>query len=193
MTEASDKFFAAAAIENKTAVNRGIRVVRDALNSIEVSLDRKALAADRIVFLRQAQDGLGLVIAADGRQTLVEDAKQNSASFAVLSPPVLVKTRQSLTEDLRKTALELTKYSEDENEDTNEDDYDDDEDSDDPPAAAAPPPEQFGIFLRGSGQRSASFPDEYLSKGAAEFAIRYSNPVGPGSSLARTGYEVRAL
>jgi hypothetical protein len=142
-TENLNDFVAAAEKANQKAALTGIEGIESACRRIRIVLfGGPGRAVDRVKFIRELQDSLGLLISAEGRQTLVEDFRVNRSAIFPPPPP---RTRDNLVAAVEQAAMELTRYTEDSEDDT--DDYytgdhsecDDAEDSDDPPTCAAEP------------------------------------------------------
>jgi hypothetical protein len=134
-------FAKAAESENLKAALRGIEQIESSCRRLRVVLFGGTYCAPRRVqFIRELQDGLGLLISAEGRQTLVEDIRANRAT---IDPPAPPATRESLVAAVEKAAMELTRYTEDSEDNTSRDYYtgeeelDEGEASDDPPEARA--------------------------------------------------------
>lgn len=131
MTKIED-FSKAATEANARCVRQGMYSLTHLVSDLLASLRNGGRAASRVQLFKDAQSALGLAIAADGRQSMVEDLRANAAQLKE-EPTQLV---QALAETLKDYGLDLgqlSKYNEDE-----DDSYTDDElaeDSDDPPSA----------------------------------------------------------
>lgn len=171
------EFIEKAQTDNNSEALRAIEQIESGCRKLRITIGGRQAVA-RIQYLRDMQCHLGLLIMAEGRATLVDDLR--AAEVAKPAP-----TRESLVEELQAVARALAEFDNTDDEDS---DDSDDEDSDDPPE-----PERYGIFLKGPGLRSASFPNSYETPIKAENALKYQAPAGGGSSLPRSQYEVRRI
>lgn len=136
------EFTKAAEDANYKAAITGIEAVESVCRRLRIVLRGGAYRVpQRVALMRELQDGLGLIISAEGRQTLVEDIRSNRPT---IDPPKPAPTRESLVAAVEQAAMELTRYTEDSEDDTSHDYYTGEEDLDDEGEASDDPPEARG-------------------------------------------------
>lgn len=148
MTKIED-FATEATKNNAKAVQQGIEELRALLAQIGASVTFGHRSVSRVQAFKACQTCLAMAIAADGRQNMVEDMRANAAKLAEPVDPRAAAVLAALDD------LPLSRYSEDECDDTQDDT---DDGLDDPPsceetrrpwskAPVTPPPSGQTVIL----------------------------------------------